>query len=84
MDRPLIDRTLEKINKAYHPGALAWVKMKRPEEWRKVIAIEGEINRATIEDDEAGLIIALDEYEGFILKMINVFKTPRGKTGDLF
>ncbi len=69
MDRPPIETTLQSIDRGYQPGTLAWLKMKRPEEWRKMIAIEAEINRAAIQDDETGLSKVLTEYESFILKM---------------
>ncbi len=84
MDRPPIETTLQSIDRGYQPGTLAWLKMKRPEESRKMIAIEAEINRAAIQGDEVGLTKALNEYEGFISKMVEAFKTPRGETGSLF
>ena len=79
MAKSLIETTLQRIDQTYHPGTLAWVKMKKPEEWRKTIAIEAEINRLAFQGDEAGLSKALNEYEGFISKMVETFKTP-----DLF
>jgi hypothetical protein len=84
MDRSPIEITLERINKAYYPGTLGWMKANRPEEWRKIIAIESDIDQAAIGGDEAGLTRALNEYKCFILKMVNTFMTPKGKMTGLF
>lgn len=84
MDRSPIDDTLDQINRGYQPGNLAWVKMKRPEDWERLLNCESEINRVAIQGDEAGLSKALTEYESFILKMVKTFKTPKGETGVLF
>jgi hypothetical protein len=84
MDEDEAKTTLQSIDRNYKPGMLAWLKVKRPGDWQKMIAIEAEINRAAIQGNEAELIIALDEYEGFVLGMVKMFGTRTEETGNLF
>lgn len=84
MDSSLIESTLERIGKGYHPGAIAWVKIKRPGDWKRLIDLETEINGAALRGDEQGLTGALSQYEAFVLGMVEVFKTPKGETKNLF
>jgi hypothetical protein len=79
-----IDITLERINRGYQPGTLAWIKKRRPEDWTGMIELEKEINRTALQGYEEGLIKVLREYEGFLLQMVKAFKTPIGETGNLF
>jgi hypothetical protein len=84
MDRLRIKDTLDRIDKSYEPGTLAWVKRKRPKEWRKMIALETEITRLSFQGDEVKLVKVLNEYEAFVLEMVKVFRTPKEETGSLF
>lgn len=84
MDRSLIDVTLERINNAYQPGMLAWVKKRRPKDWKRLLNCESKINRAAIQGDQEGLNKTLIEYEGFVLKMMKLFRPSKGETGSLF
>ena len=84
MDRLRIKDTLDRIDKSYEPGTLAWVKRKRPKEWRKMIALETEITRLSFQGDEVKLVNTLNEYETFVLEMVRAFRPPTEKTGGLF
>lgn len=80
----LIDRTLEKINQEWRPGALGWMKRSRPGDWTRMVALEGEINKMALEGNLEGLRGALGEYQSLILAMVRAFRTPRGEMGNLF
>jgi hypothetical protein len=69
----LIDHTFERIGMAYHPGALEWLRENRPADWEKLVSLEKEINRLTSEEDGEGLTKALNKYERFVLKVVDVF-----------
>lgn len=84
MDRSHIDDTLDRIGRAYQVGCLAWVKRKRPKEWRKMIALEPEISRVAFQGDEVELVKVLNEYEAFVLEMVKAFTTPKEEIGSLF
>jgi hypothetical protein len=79
MDRSRIDETLSQIDRGYQAGCLVWVKWKRPNEWRKMIVLETEINRLAFQGNDFGLIKVLKEYEDFVIEMVRTFKAP-----DLF
>lgn len=59
----LIDRTIQEINKEWESGALEWIKVNRPDEWEKMLAIENEINRMALAGDIDGLRKALEAYK---------------------
>lgn len=80
----LIDDTLERINQGYHPGTLTWIKTNRPEEWGKILAIEGKINSMALGGNIEGLREALNNYQGVILAMVKFLKLVKGRTGNLF
>jgi len=80
----LIEDTLERIGGRYHPGALAWVKRARPRQWEEMLTLEEEINRRASIGDEEGLKKALGEYQGMILDMVRMFKSPGEGQGVLF
>jgi hypothetical protein len=84
MDRSPIETTLDRIDQGYQPGTLAWVKRKRPKEWRKMIALETEISRVAFQGDEVELVKVLNEYEAFVLEMVKAFRTPKEEIGSLF
>lgn len=62
----LIEVTLESINQAYQPGTLPWMKANRPDEWGKVLAMEGQVNEMALGGAMEGLRKALSEYQGLI------------------
>lgn len=65
----LIDQTIREINKEWESGALEWIKVNRPDEWGKILAIEGKINSMALGGNIEGLREALSEYQGLILTM---------------
>ena len=69
----LIESTLKKIAETYPSGTLHQMKQNRPNEWKRLIALEEEINRAALSEDEIILRDALSEYRGFFEEM------PRAK-----
>lgn len=79
-----IEITLDRIDRGYQAGCLAWVKQKRPKEWRRMTTLETEITRLAFQGDEVKLVKVLNEYEAFILEMVKVFRTPKEETGSLF
>ena len=68
-----IDTSLKNLGLAYESGTLAWLKQSSPGDWKKMLSLEQEINRLASESDEKGLSEALDKYERFILKVIDVY-----------
>jgi len=80
----LIDLALEEITRDYHPGALVWMKMNRSEEWGKVLAIEGKVNKLALGSNLKGLREALSEYQGLILAMVKEFKALKEKKARKF
>ena len=67
-----IDTSLKNLGLAYESGTLAWLKQSRPGDWKKMLSLEQEINRLASEGDEEGLAKALDGYENFVLKVVEV------------
>jgi len=51
----LIDLTLKEIRERHQPGTLPWMKANRPEEWGKMLTLEGEINKTASGGDLEGL-----------------------------
>jgi hypothetical protein len=74
MANSLIDLTLKEIAAKYQPGALSWMKENRPEEWAKMLTLEGEMNKTALGGDPDGLRGALNSYRGLILAMLKKFK----------
>jgi hypothetical protein len=79
----LIDLTLEEIAREYQPCAFAWMKAGRPDDWKRMVVLEGEINKMALGSDTEGLKRALSEYQGLILSMVKEFKAHKGETGNL-
>ena len=65
----LIDETLERINQEYQPGTLVWIKLNRPDNWEKVMALEQEINEAAFERDFGKLKKVLESYQELFTKL---------------
>ena len=84
METRPIDQTLNRIEEAYPPGMLVWMKRHRRREWAEMLRLEKMINQASWVNDKVGLDNALRGYETFLLDMIRRFKEPRGETGNLF
>lgn len=70
----LIDLTLKEIAQGYHPGILAWMKVNRSEEWRKMLSLESEINEMASKGNVEGLKESLKGYKGLILNIMRIFK----------
>lgn len=71
----LIDQMLREINSAWEPGVLAWTKANRPDEWGKMLTLEGEINKIALCGDLNAFREVLDSYRGIILAMVEEFKS---------
>lgn len=84
MDRSRIDDTLDRIDRGYQPGTLAWVKRERPKEWGRMIALETKITRLAFQGNDMELTKVLNEYEAFILGMVRAFRIPTEEIGSLF
>jgi hypothetical protein len=75
----LIDQTMNQINEAWDPGTLEWMKVSRPEEWRKMLALEVEINKTALGGDLDGLMGILNSYRGIILAIVKEFEALKEK-----
>src|SRR4030042_2137604 len=82
MVNSLIDETLERINQKYQPGTLVWTKVNKPDEWGKILTLEGRIDEMALESNLKGLREALDEYQGLILAMVKEFRAIREEKGQ--
>ena len=71
---PLIEVTLKEIGQRYQPGTLAWMKMNRPDEWRKMLTIERKVNELAVGSNLEGFREALGEYQRLIISMVTGFK----------
>ena len=78
----LIDFTLEEIAREYQPCALALMKAGRPDDWERMVVLEGEINKMALGSNTEGLKRALSEYQGLILTMVKEFKALKEKKGQ--
>jgi len=65
----LIEQTLQRINEGWESGTLEWIKVNRPDEWGKVIALEQEINEAAFERDFGKLKKVLERYQELFTKL---------------
>ena len=73
IDHKLIDRTLQEIGETYRPGLISWIKEDRSR-WRRLLDLENEINRATLQGDQVGLTAALFEYQDFFREMVTPYE----------
>lgn len=80
----LIDVALGMIAKGYSPGTLPWIKVDRPDDWRRMVGLEGEINERALKEDINGLKKALEHYQELIIRMVKNFEIPKEKNGELF
>ncbi len=69
----LIRKTLEEINREYKSGTIAWMKESKPQEWTRVLALEGEVNEAVLKRDIKAVQKALAEYKTLMLAAIREF-----------
>jgi hypothetical protein len=77
----LIDDTVIEIGKWYRPGLLMWLK-RQPDQWTRLLTLESEINRASLQEDQDILLAALTEYKGFFREMMEVYR--KSETLPLF
>ncbi|NWF91926.1 MAG: hypothetical protein HXY46_03350 [Syntrophaceae bacterium] len=64
----LIDQTLCEINEGWTQGALEWMKRTRPGEFKKMMALEEEINRFALNRDMNGLNEVLKGYNELMVR----------------
>jgi hypothetical protein len=80
IDHVLIERTLKEIGKEYRPGLIRWLK-KQPDQWERLLTLEGEINKMALCGDLDGLREALSNYQGLIVAMVKEFNAQEEKKG---
>ena len=63
IDTNLVERTLREIGKEYRPGLLSWIRTTyRHTKWREMIALEDQINAATLAGNQLRLEQGLAEH----------------------
>lgn len=80
----MIDATLTEINEGWTAGAIEWFKRFHPEKLKELATIEGEINGMVMEGDVEGLKGALGGYRKHVEAMVELFKTEKDNSGNLF
>jgi hypothetical protein len=75
MANSLIDATIREIAQAYQPGALAWMKTNRPDEWGNMLTLERRVNETALGGHLKRLREVLSEYQGIILTMVEEFRS---------
>jgi hypothetical protein len=80
----LLSQTLREINEAWVPGTLEWVKRTNPNDFERMVAFEGDINRIALEGNVNRLVEALRNYKELMISVAEAFKAPKGETADLF
>ncbi len=78
----LIDSTMERINRVYRPGTLSHMKRFHPDEWKRLVALEGEINKLAIKGDTEGLKKGLMEYQRLILGIMKMERPKSPGAGE--
>lgn len=79
MDALILDLTLKQINTNYRAGTLEWMRETRPADWKKMVDLEGKINRLVKANCSKGTRAALKEYESHIARMVKDFGSHRRK-----
>jgi hypothetical protein len=80
----LIGQTFIEINQHWEPGALEWMKRTRANDFKKMVALEEQINQLALSGNVNTLNEVLKSYTGLTVGAARTFKTQRGETGDLF
>lgn len=80
----LIGQTFIEINQHWEPGALEWMKRTGPNDFKKMMALEEQINQLTLSGNVNMLNEVLKSYTGLMVGAARTFKTQREETGDLF
>jgi hypothetical protein len=78
-----MQQAIEEIDQGYKPGTLEWMKRSRPEDWKRMVAIEAMIKEKALTGDIEELRKALEEYRKFMLVMVKVFSSE-GEEVTLF
>lgn len=58
------------------------MKANRPDEWRKMLTLEGRANETALGNDTEGLKRALSDYQGLILALVKDFKALKEEKGQ--
>jgi hypothetical protein len=80
----LIGQTFIEINQHWEPGALEWMKRTGPNDFKKMVALENDVNRFAQKGNVNGLVEALRSYKKLILSVAETFKASRVEAGNLF
>jgi len=78
----LIEQTLIEITEHWEPGALEWMKRTRPNDFKKMVTLEEQINQLALSGDANTLNEVLKSHTGLMVGMARIFKTQRGETGN--
>ena len=70
----LTTETIDRISEVWEPSTLAWMKQARPVEWKRMLSLEGKINRYTLQADINSLRETLGEYLALVKGTIKCFK----------
>jgi hypothetical protein len=62
---------------------LLWIKKSGPEEWARMLSLEKRVNQDTLRGDVESLKQGLSRYKKLLLRMMEVFETPKTQ-GNLF
>lgn len=80
----LIEAMLTEIGEGWSAGVIEWVKRFHPEKLKELATIEGEINGMVSEGDIEKLREALTGYRKHFEAMVELFKTEKDNSGNLF
>ena len=64
----------------WRPGILEWVKGSRPEDWKRMVALEAMINGKVLTGDIEGLKTGLNDYRDLLLAVIKAFSSMMKQT----
>ena len=72
---------LDRANKDYRPGALAWCRQHFPGLWGRITAAEDQFQAAFWEQDMEGVRRAAEEYESTIKRIVLLYNL--GEDGEM-
>ena len=82
----ILDAYLDEISSWYPKGMIPWLKRSHPDKWDELLALEKELNRASLDRDEVKTEELLTQYRDFVRSMANGFEArEKGQgQGELF
>jgi len=67
------------IQKEYKSGAIEWIRKTKPLTWRKLLALENEINAAALKRDKETLEGTLAKFKTLMLAAVEEFCQQDGR-----